>query len=154
MEFTIEPDVSGAMAGANGSTAVVQEARINPLVASIPMAKTMALTDLANSLKEEGKDIVALAAGEPDFDTPEPIIEAGIAALRSANNALIETGTAFMLSIPFSSQDSAGQLQQRQLRFVSLGMVLWDPKLLGFGEILLPFGSSHSGVWFMPEGRS
>lgn len=70
------------MATANGTTITAPEAKINPLVASIPMAKTMALTDLANSLKEEGKDIVALAAGEPDFDTPEPIIKAGIAAMR------------------------------------------------------------------------
>ena len=73
------------MAAANGTSAKTQETQINPLVASIPMAKTMALTDLANSLKEKGKDVVALAAGEPDFDTPEPVSEAGIAAIRSAS---------------------------------------------------------------------
>lgn len=41
----------------------------------------MALTDLATTLKEQGVDIIGLAAGEPDFPTPEPIIQAGIQAL-------------------------------------------------------------------------
>jgi len=42
----------------------------------------MALTDLARSLREGGADIIGLAAGEPDFDTPGPVIEAGVEALR------------------------------------------------------------------------
>ena len=56
---------------------------INPRVASVKPSKTMALTDLASSLKDQGADIIGLAAGEPDFDTPEPIINAGIEALRT-----------------------------------------------------------------------
>jgi bifunctional aspartate aminotransferase and glutamate/aspartate-prephenate aminotransferase len=55
---------------------------LNPRVAALKPSKTMALTDLATSLKEKGVDIIGLAAGEPDFDTPAPIIEAGIDALR------------------------------------------------------------------------
>ena len=55
---------------------------INPRVASVKPSKTMALTDLASSLKDQGVDIIGLAAGEPDFDTPEPIINAGIEALQ------------------------------------------------------------------------
>ena len=55
---------------------------LNPRVASLKPSKTMALTDLASSLREKGVDIIGLAAGEPDFDTPAPIIEAGIDALR------------------------------------------------------------------------
>lgn len=42
----------------------------------------MALTDLARALREEGRDVIGLAAGEPDFDTPREILEAGITALR------------------------------------------------------------------------
>jgi aspartate aminotransferase len=37
---------------------------------------------LAAKLKAEGKDIISLGAGEPDFDTPAPIAEAGIAAIQ------------------------------------------------------------------------
>jgi len=41
----------------------------------------MALTDLATSMKEKGVDVIGLAAGEPDFDTPAEIIAAGVEAL-------------------------------------------------------------------------
>jgi aspartate aminotransferase len=44
---------------------------------------TLAVTALAARLKAEGKDIISLGAGEPDFDTPAHIAEAGIAAIRS-----------------------------------------------------------------------
>jgi aspartate aminotransferase len=43
---------------------------------------TLAVTALAAKLKAEGQDIISLGAGEPDFDTPEPIGEAGIDAIR------------------------------------------------------------------------
>ena len=55
---------------------------LNPRVANLQPSKTMMLSDLASSLREAGKDIVSLAAGEPDFDTPEPIIKAGIHAMQ------------------------------------------------------------------------
>mgnify|MGYP001001611552 CR=1 FL=1 len=44
---------------------------------------TLAVTALANKLKAEGKDVIGLGAGEPDFDTPAHIGEAAIAAIRS-----------------------------------------------------------------------
>jgi aspartate aminotransferase len=44
---------------------------------------TLAVTSLANRLKAEGKDIIGLGAGEPDFDTPSHIGDAGIAAVRA-----------------------------------------------------------------------
>jgi aspartate aminotransferase len=43
---------------------------------------TLAVTSLANRLKAEGKDIVSLGAGEPDFDTPKHISQAGIEAIQ------------------------------------------------------------------------
>ena len=39
------------------------------------------MTALANRLKAEGKDILALTAGEPDFDTPKHISAAGVEAI-------------------------------------------------------------------------
>ncbi len=44
---------------------------------------TMVVTALAARLKAEGKDVIALGAGEPDFDTPVPVADAGVAAIRS-----------------------------------------------------------------------
>lgn len=48
---------------------------IAPRVAALKVSKTMALTDAANAMKEAGIPVIGLAAGEPDFDTPEPIAE-------------------------------------------------------------------------------
>lgn len=56
---------------------------LNPRVAALKPSKTMALTDLASSMQQKGIDVVGLAAGEPDFDTPAQILDAGIEALRT-----------------------------------------------------------------------
>ncbi|MGX1098047.1 pyridoxal phosphate-dependent aminotransferase [Amorphus sp. MBR-141] len=44
---------------------------------------TIAVTNKAAELKRAGRDVIGLGAGEPDFDTPENIKEAAIAAIRS-----------------------------------------------------------------------
>jgi aspartate aminotransferase len=44
---------------------------------------TLAVTALAARLKAEGKDVIGLGAGEPDFDTPAHIADAGVQAIRS-----------------------------------------------------------------------
>lgn len=49
----------------------------------IKPSPTLAVTARAAKLKAEGKDIIGLGAGEPDFDTPAAIAEAGIAAIRA-----------------------------------------------------------------------
>jgi aspartate aminotransferase len=43
---------------------------------------TIAVTRLAQELKAAGRDVIGLAAGEPDFDTPDFIQEAAIKAIR------------------------------------------------------------------------
>ena len=49
----------------------------------IQESPTLAITAKALKLKSEGKDIIGLAAGEPDFDTPDFIKNAAIAAIKS-----------------------------------------------------------------------
>ena len=51
-------------------------------VQKVKPSATLAMTARAAKLKAEGKDIIALSAGEPDFDTPKHIAEAGIEAIR------------------------------------------------------------------------
>ncbi|ULJ74327.1 pyridoxal phosphate-dependent aminotransferase [Rhizobium gallicum] len=46
-------------------------------------SQTKAMTAAAAVLKEKGIDVIALSQGEPDFDTPEPVQNAGIAAIRN-----------------------------------------------------------------------
>ena len=50
-------------------------------VGRIQPSATLALTARAAALKAEGKDVVALTAGEPDFETPAYIRDAAMAAL-------------------------------------------------------------------------
>ncbi len=44
---------------------------------------TLAVTARAARLKAEGHDVIGLGVGEPDFDTPKHIADAGVAAIRS-----------------------------------------------------------------------
>jgi aspartate aminotransferase len=50
-------------------------------LARVKPSPTMAITALATELKAAGRDIISLSVGEPDFDTPENIRAAGIAAI-------------------------------------------------------------------------
>lgn len=52
-------------------------------LAAIKPSPTLAVTAKAKRLKAEGRDIISLGAGEPDFDTPEHIKDAAIAALHA-----------------------------------------------------------------------
>jgi aspartate aminotransferase len=52
-------------------------------IQKVKPSPTLAMTARAAKLKAEGKDIIGLAAGEPDFDTPAHIADAGVEAIRS-----------------------------------------------------------------------
>jgi aspartate aminotransferase len=51
-------------------------------LARVKPSATIAVTQKARDLKEAGRDVIGLGAGEPDFDTPDNIKEAAIAAIR------------------------------------------------------------------------
>ena len=48
----------------------------------IKPSATIAVTQKARDLKAAGRDVISLSVGEPDFDTPENIKQAGIEAIR------------------------------------------------------------------------
>lgn len=56
--------------------------RQSAALARIAPSPTLAITQLARDLKAKGRDIISLSAGEPDFDTPDHVKEAAIAAIR------------------------------------------------------------------------
>ena len=58
-------------------------ARISVIVDQIKASATITVSALAMKLRAEGRDIVSLSAGEPDFDTPEHVREAAIAAIHA-----------------------------------------------------------------------
>ena len=51
----------------------------------IKPSPTIAVTQKARELKAAGKDVIALGAGEPDFDTPNNIKKAAIKAIRNGD---------------------------------------------------------------------
>ena len=52
-------------------------------LSKINASATITMSALANRLKSEGKDIISLSAGEPDFGTPKHIQEAAIEAIKA-----------------------------------------------------------------------
>jgi aspartate aminotransferase len=48
----------------------------------IKPSATIAITQMARDLKGKGKDVISLSVGEPDFDTPQNIKDAAIAAIQ------------------------------------------------------------------------
>jgi aspartate aminotransferase len=61
-------------------------------VQTIKPSPTLAVTARAAKLKAEGKDIIGLGAGEPDFDTPQHIKEAAIAAINKGQTKYTAVG--------------------------------------------------------------
>ena len=56
---------------------------VSKRMARIKPSPTGAALALATKLRAEGRDIISLATGEPDFDTPQAIKDAAIAAIES-----------------------------------------------------------------------
>ena len=52
-------------------------------VQKVKASPTLAVAEKASQMRAAGKDVINLGVGEPDFDTPEHIKEAAIAALRA-----------------------------------------------------------------------
>ena len=59
-----------------------QPSFISDRAVALKPSMTLAISARAKALKKEGKNICSLSAGEPDFDTPEFIVEAAIKALK------------------------------------------------------------------------
>lgn len=56
---------------------------VSKRMASVKPSPTGAVLALATRLRAEGRDIISLGTGEPDFDTPQAIKDAGIAAIEA-----------------------------------------------------------------------
>ncbi|QOL81212.1 pyridoxal phosphate-dependent aminotransferase [Pseudooceanicola spongiae] len=56
---------------------------LSDTLSRVKPSPTIAMTNKAADLKAAGQDVIGLSAGEPDFDTPENIRAAGIAAINA-----------------------------------------------------------------------
>lgn len=57
--------------------------RTSDLLNSLSESATIAMAKMARELKAQGIDVISLSLGEPDFDTPEPLKQAGIDAINA-----------------------------------------------------------------------
>ncbi len=61
-------------------------ARISQRISAVAESATLAIDAQAKALKASGEDVIGFGAGEPDFPTPEHIVEAAVAACRDPKN--------------------------------------------------------------------
>ncbi len=54
---------------------------LSSLLSGIPASATIAINDKAKALKAAGRDVISLAGGDPDFETPDHITHAALAAI-------------------------------------------------------------------------
>ncbi len=54
---------------------------LSDTLSRVKPSPTIAVTTMANELKAAGRDVIGLGAGEPDFDTPQNIKDAAVAAI-------------------------------------------------------------------------
>ncbi|MFT3967644.1 MAG: pyridoxal phosphate-dependent aminotransferase [Sphingobium sp.] len=69
--------------------------RTSVALGRIQPSATLAMTGRVNALKRQGIDVIGLSAGEPDFDTPDFVKDAAIAAIRAGQTKYTDVdGTA------------------------------------------------------------
>lgn len=88
---------------------------------------TLGITGKANAMKAEGKDVVSFAAGEPDFNTPEPICRAAIEAIEAGFTKYTPSA-----GIPALKQAISAKLQREN-------HLQYDPS-----QIVVSCGAKHS----------
>lgn len=57
--------------------------RLSEKLQTVAPSATLAITSKAKAMRAAGEDVIILAAGEPDFDTPESVKEAAIKAIKN-----------------------------------------------------------------------
>ena len=65
---------------------MTEHARLSARIAAIAESATLKVDAKAKALQAEGRPVISYAAGEPDFATPENIVEAALAAARDPKN--------------------------------------------------------------------
>ena len=103
------------------------EIRVAQRATSIKPSPTLAVTAKAAELKAAGRDIIALSAGEPDFDTPAHIKEAAIKAIRDGKTKYTAAG-----GMPELKRAVADKFQREN-------DLAYDPD-----QILVSCGAKHS----------
>ena len=106
----------------------------SPNVARLRPSATIAVSSLARRLRAEGRDIIDLSAGEPDFDTPEWMAEAAVDGIRSG-----KTRYTPVPGLPELRQAIAGYLES-----VASAPIEWEGVVVGSGAKQALFNAAFS----------
>ncbi|GJL78846.1 MAG: aminotransferase [Nitrospinaceae bacterium] len=114
-------------------------------IQSVQSSLTLEITALANELKAKGEDVISFGAGEPDFNTPENVKQAGIRAIQNNQTHYTPVSGTNELKdavVHKFKQDNGLDYQRDQIvvscgakhSFYNLAQALWDKG----DEILIP----------------
>lgn len=67
------------------------EIKLAQRVKQLTPSSTLAITAKAKELKDAGKDVIGLGAGEPDFNTPQHIIDAAVKSMNDGHTKYTAT---------------------------------------------------------------
>ncbi|HYR51805.1 MAG TPA: pyridoxal phosphate-dependent aminotransferase [Candidatus Dormibacteraeota bacterium] len=70
----------------------MKDSRVSARVRALKPSETLALGARARELRAQGHSVISFAAGEPDFDTPEDVREAGVQAIRAGHTRYTAVG--------------------------------------------------------------
>ncbi|MEO6421775.1 MAG: pyridoxal phosphate-dependent aminotransferase [Candidatus Nitrotoga sp.] len=131
-------------------------------VQAIKPSPTLAVTARASKLKAEGKDIIGLGAGEPDFDTPQHIKDAAIAAINNGFTKYTAVGGTPSLKQAIAAKfkrDNGLDYTTKQIlvscggkqSFFNLALALIDPG----DEVIIPapYWVSYPDIVLIAEGK-
>ncbi len=135
--------------------------KLSNRIQNLPVSQTLAMAAKARELKAQGRDIISLSLGEPDFNTPNFIKEAAIQAINDNYNSYTPVNGYLELRQAICrkfKRDNALDYSENQI-VVSTGakqalanvvMVLLNPK----EEVLLPapFWVSYKAMVNLAEG--
>ncbi|MBI3478766.1 MAG: pyridoxal phosphate-dependent aminotransferase [Nitrosomonadales bacterium] len=136
--------------------------KLSTRVQAIKPSPTLAVTARAAKLKAEGKDIIGLGAGEPDFDTPQHIKDAAIAAINrgfTKYTAVGGTPTLKNAIIAKFKRDNGLDYTAKQIlvscggkqSFFNLALAVIDPG----DEVIVPapYWVSYPDIVIIAEGK-
>ena len=83
------------------------QVEIGKRVSALTPSATLAITAKAKELKAEGHDVIGLGAGEPDFNTPQHIIDAAVRSMNEGHTKYTPSG-----GLP-ALKDSIAKIQKR-----------------------------------------
>ena len=104
---------------------------ISQRAAEIEPFHVMDILARARELEAEGRSIIHMEIGEPDFDTPQPIVDAGIEALRSGHHHYTPA-----LGLPALRKQIAEQYLRQQGEEVDAGRIAITPGSSGALQLL------------------